>query len=118
MQANKHSFKPNNQHFQVLGMYLILTIIFSFLPESLMAQGVVGGLKNISKTVQLVVNVVFTIAIVIGLISVIIGFIGDNPNKIMRLVYLIVAVLLWFGFTFVFEQIKTDVGGNGGFNGN
>lgn len=107
-----------NQHLQTLGIYLILVTFFSLMPNALMAQGVVGGLKNISKTVQLVVNVVFTIAIVIGLISVIIGFISDNPNKIMRLVYLIVAVLLWFGFTFVFEQVKTDVGGQGGFNGN
>lgn len=107
-----------NQNLQVLGIYLILSTIFSVLPNEVMAQGVVGGLKNISKTVQLVVNVVFTIAIVLGLISVIIGFISDSPNKIMRLVYLIVAVLLWFGFTFVFEQIKTDVGGQGGFNSN
>jgi hypothetical protein len=112
------SFSVTNQHLQTLGIYLILFTFFSFMPHALMAQGVVGGLKNISKTVQLVVNVVFTIAIVIGLISVIIGFISDNPNKIMRLVYLIVAVLLWFGFTFVFEQVKTDVGGQGGFNGN
>jgi hypothetical protein len=97
---------------------LMLIVILLIIPEDLMAQGVVGGLKNISRTVQLVVNVVFTIAIVIGLISVIIGFISDNPNKIMRLVYLIVAVLLWFGFTFVFEQVKTDVGGQGGFDGN
>ena len=37
--------KPNNQYLQVIGTYLILTMIFTFLPESLMAQGVVGGLK-------------------------------------------------------------------------
>ena len=111
-------FSLTNQHLQTLAFYLILFTFFSFMPQAVMAHGVVGGLKNISKTVQLVVNVVFTIAIVIGLISVIIGFISDNPNQIMRFVYLIVAVLLSFGFTFVVEQVKTDVGGQGGFNGN
>ena len=105
-----------NQHLQIFALYFILSILLFLLPTDLMAQSVVNGLKNISKTVQSIVNVVFTIGISIGLIAVIISFISDNQHKVQRLIYLIIAVLLWFGFTFVFEQIQTDVGGTGGFS--
>ena len=113
--GRRSAFTPTNQHWQIFATYFILTAVLSLLPDELMAQAVVSGLKALSKTIESIVNVVFTIGITIGLIAVIIGFIADNPHKIQRLIYLIIAVLLWFGFTFVIEQIQTDVGGSGGF---
>ncbi|MEM6342965.1 MAG: hypothetical protein AAF927_03760 [Bacteroidota bacterium] len=58
-----------------------------------------GSLTSVKDWIVGIVNVVFVIVMVVGVIKVVGGFIQGNPNATRNLVYLIVAALVWFGFS-------------------
>ena len=64
------------------------------------------------------VNVLFPAALVFGLIYVVFGYISDEPNKHQRLIYLILAVAIWYGFSMIIGDIQSAFGGSGKIDSN
>lgn len=94
-------------------MQVVLILIVCLLPTLLSAQsGVEGTLTTIKDWVVAIVNIVFVIAIVVGIIRTIIAFISGNSNAVRYLVYLIIAVLVWFGFSVLIDDFS-GLGGIG-----
>jgi hypothetical protein len=79
------------------------TLLVLFLPFLSWAQatgtGLAGTLGSVKDWIVGIVNVVFVIVMVVGVIKVVGGFIQGNPNATRNLVYLIIAALVWFGFS-------------------
>jgi predicted tellurium resistance membrane protein TerC len=41
------------------------------------------------------------------------GYIADAPNKHQRIIYLIIAIIIWYGFSMLIGDIQGSLGGNG-----
>lgn len=77
-----------------------------------LAQGnVAGSLDQISEWIVIIGNIVFGIIVVIGLIRTITKFVKGDPDALISLFGLIVAVALWGGFQFIQDDIANFVGG-------
>ncbi|MEZ4850652.1 MAG: hypothetical protein R3B93_18960 [Bacteroidia bacterium] len=78
-------------------------ILLSFLflsPAFIFAQTAVeGALTTVRDLVVGAANIIFVILIVGGIIRTVAAFIGGNPNAVRYLIYLALAVLIWFGFS-------------------
>ncbi|MEL7531343.1 MAG: hypothetical protein AAFN10_08555 [Bacteroidota bacterium] len=81
----------------------ILSFLAFATPYFLMAQAtggnLAGSLTSVKDWIVSLVNVIFVIVMVVGVIKVVGAFIQGNPNATRNLVYLIVAALVWFGFS-------------------
>lgn len=95
----------------------ISTLIFTFailslLPLETFAQSAAGAQSIVKKFID-VINILFPAALVFGLIYAVFGYIADAPNKHQRLIYLIVGVAIWYGFSMIIGDIQSSFGGNG-----
>ena len=84
-----------------LGPILMLLLLLS--PELLFAQtagqGISATLTSVKDWIVAIANVVFVIVMVVGVIKVVGGFVQGNPNATRNLVFLVIAALVWFGFS-------------------
>lgn len=78
---------------------LVLFIVLFVLPTVLLGQDLENGLITVRDWVVAIVNVVFVIAIVIGIIRTVVLFISGNSGAVRSLIYLVIAVLIWFIFS-------------------
>ena len=79
-------------------------IAFSLmLPSLSLAQatgaGVSGALESVKDWIVAIANVLFVIVIVVGIIKTVTAFVQGSPTATRNLVLLIVAALVWFGFS-------------------
>lgn len=80
-----------------------------------MAQGgTAQALSTVQETIITIVQVVFSIILVIGLIRVVMKFINGAPDALSSLGWLVGGVILWFGFQFFKDDLVGSVGGEGG----
>ena len=81
----------------------ILTLLLLLSPELLFAQtagqGISATLTSVKDWIVAIANVVFVIVMVVGVIKVVSGFVQGNPNATRNLVFLVIAALVWFGFS-------------------
>lgn len=86
--------------------------LLNLVPLDVLAQSVAGAQSIVKKFID-VINILFPAALVFGLIYVVFGYIGDAPNKHQRLIYLILAVIVWYGFSMIIGDIQNSFGGSG-----
>jgi len=83
--------------------------------QQVMAQGgTAAALEGVQETIITIVQVVFSIILVIGLIRVVMKFINGAPDALSSLGWLVGGVILWFGFQFFKDDLVGTVGGEGG----
>ncbi|MFB9865671.1 hypothetical protein ACFFMH_20540 [Rufibacter immobilis] len=76
--------------------------------------GTAAALEGVQETILTIVQVVFSIILVIGLIRVVMKFINGAPDALSSLGWLVGGVILWFGFQFFKDDLVGTVGGEGG----
>ena len=91
---------------------IVAAMLLSFLPLETFAQSAAGAQSIVKKFID-VINILFPAALVFGLIYAVFGYVADAPNKHQRLVYLIIAVAVWYGFSMIIGDIQSAFGGNG-----
>jgi hypothetical protein len=96
---------------------IIVSMLLSFLPLETFAQSAAGAQSIVKKFID-VINILFPAALVFGLIYAVFGYIADAPNKHQRLVYLIIAVGVWYGFSMIIGDIQSSFGGSGKIDSN
>lgn len=69
------------------------------LPLMLEAQATQTTLQSVQTWVVDIVKILFVIGIVIGIIRTVISFLSGSPNAPRNLGYVIVAALIYFGFS-------------------
>ena len=87
-------------------------IAFSLmLPSLSLAQatgaGVSAALTGVKDWIVAIANVLFVIVIVIGIIKTVAAFVQGSPNATRNLVLLIVAALVWFGFSLLVADFSS-----------
>lgn len=78
------------------------------------AQSAQAALSGVQDTVVGIVQVVFAIALVIGLIRVVMKFVQGTPDALGSLGWLVGGVILWFGFQLFKNDLVGAVGGGQG----
>ncbi|KAA3435969.1 hypothetical protein [Rufibacter hautae] len=85
------------------------------LTNGAMAQGgTAAALEGVQETIITIVQVIFSIILVIGLIRVVMKFVNGAPDALSSLGWLVGGVILWFGFQFFKDDLVGTVGGEGG----
>jgi hypothetical protein len=98
--------------------FLFFTVLMVFLiPFDSLAQSAAGAQSIVKKFID-VINILFPAALVFGLIYTVIGYIADSPNKHQRLLYLIIGVAVWYGFSMIIGDIQSSFGGSGKIDSN
>ncbi len=108
-----------NKQFNLVPLSVaILGITFlSILPLETFAQSAAGAQSIVKKFID-VINILFPAALVFGLIYAVFGYIADAPNKHQRLIYLIIGVAIWYGFSMIIGDIQSSFGGSGRIDSN
>ena len=88
-----------------------LIIMLMLFNQLAMAQGTVGGITQMQSTIVQIVNIVFIIVIVLGLIRVIIKVVKSEPDWAGSVVGLLIALVLWGGFNTYKNEIFAWFGG-------
>lgn len=108
--ANGCTYNASNWEKRLMTTALALAIM-----QGAMAQGgTTAALSGIQETIITIVQVIFSILLVIGLIRVVMKFLNGNPDALSALGWLVGGVILWFGFQFFKDDLVGTVGGEGG----
>ncbi|SDY93061.1 hypothetical protein [Hymenobacter psychrophilus] len=73
-----------------------------------------GALEGVQETVVGIVQVIFAIILIIGLIRVVMKFVQGAPDALGSLGWLVGGVILWFGFQLFKDDLVGAVGGGEG----
>lgn len=76
--------------------------------------GAAAALSGVQETVVGIVQVIFAIVLVVGLIRVVMKFVQGAPDALGALGWLVGGVILWFGFQLFKDDLVSAVGGTGG----
>lgn len=76
--------------------------------------GAAAALSGVQETVVSIVQVIFAIVLVVGLIRVVMKFVQGAPDALGSLGWLVGGVILWFGFQLFKDDLVSAVGGTGG----
>ncbi len=76
--------------------------------------GAAAALSGVQETVVGIVQVIFAIVLIVGLIRVVMKFIQGAPDALGALGWLVGGVILWFGFQLFKDDLVSAVGGTGG----
>ncbi|KAA5539644.1 hypothetical protein [Adhaeribacter rhizoryzae] len=94
---------------------LMTTALGLAMMQQTMAQGgTAAALSGVQETIITIVQILFSIILVIGLIRVVMKFVNGNPDALSALGWLVGGVILWFGFQFFKDDLVGTVGGEGG----
>jgi len=86
----------------------------AYMHQAMAQGGTAAALEGVQETIITIVQVVFSIILVIGLIRVVMKFINGAPDALSSLGWLVGGVILWFGFQFFKDDLVGTVGGEGG----
>jgi type IV secretory pathway VirB2 component (pilin) len=100
-----------NARFQPLAMTILVIVLMISLPTY--AQSVSAGATSIVTKIINVINIIFPATLIFGVIYAVMGYIADAPNKHQRIIYLIIAIIIWYGFSMLIGDIQGSLGGNG-----
>ncbi|MGF7083011.1 hypothetical protein [Mucilaginibacter sp. UYCu711] len=88
---------------------LVLTLGLVFLANVVHAQQTAAQLNQFKTTFISIVNVIFLIGVVFGVVKVCLGFFGQHKEgALTNLLWLIVGIIVWGCFNYFFA----DFGGN------
>ena len=93
--------------------YALLTVL-ALSTSAARAQSAEAALTQVKEKVIGIVQVIFAIILIIGLIRVVMKFIQGSPDALGALGWLVGGVLLWFGFQLFKDDLVSAVGGSEG----
>lgn len=97
------------------GEKLMLAFFLATSPATVFAQGrAVGAMKNFASTVISMVQIAFIIVLAYGVFNVVRKFVTQDPGAFGSLATLLVGLLVWFGFNYFKDDIRSAMGGGDG----
>ncbi|MBJ6146329.1 hypothetical protein [Hymenobacter sp. BT559] len=93
---------------------LLTTLALSSGAAFAQGGGAAAALSGVQETVIGIVQVIFAIVLIVGLIRVVMKFIQGAPDALGALGWLIGGVILWFGFQLFKDDLVSAVGGGQG----
>lgn len=113
----KTSVLNNESALRKIRVLFLLGLAILVLTNPALAQGqTVAKLNTIKSTISLIVNVLFGIGMIYGLLKTVFAFIGQKEGGMMNLVWLSVAAIVWVGFNLFMRDVgitsATGIGGN------
>jgi hypothetical protein len=112
-----YSFLVNSRHYQPdpwEKRMMALALASSVIQQATAQGGTAAALHGVQETIITIVQIVFSIILVIGLIRVVMKFVNGTPDALSALGWLVGGVILWFGFQFFKDDLVGTVGGEGG----
>jgi len=97
-----HSFISKSPLFKAA----LLSSLFLLIPFMMQAQAVQTTLESVQTWVVDIVQILFVIGIVIGIIRTVISFLSGSPNAPRQLVYVVIAAFIYFGFAAVVGDLS------------
>lgn len=96
--------------------YALLTALALSNNSAFAAGGGAAGaaLSSVGQTVVSIVQVLFTIGLIIYLLVVVFKLMSKSPDAMGHAGYLAAAVILWFGFQLFKDDLVGLIGGNAG----
>ena len=91
-----------------------LLMVLALSTSAARAQSAEAALTQVKEKVIGIVQVIFAIILIIGLIRVVMKFIQGSPDALGSLGWLVGGVLLWFGFQLFKDDLVSAVGGSDG----
>ena len=88
-------------------------LFFLSVPVLVRGQGIFDGLVSARDWIIDIVNVIFAIVVVLGLIRVIAKFIKGDPDVASAALGLVLAVAIWGGFVYLQDDIFGFFGSEG-----
>lgn len=92
---------------------LLATLALASGPALAQTGGAAAALSGVQETVVGIVQVLFAIILVVGLIRVVMKFVQGAPDALGALGWLVGGVILWFGFQLFKDDLVSAVGGTG-----
>ena len=93
--------------------YALLTVL-ALSTGAAKAQSAEAALTQVKEKVIGIVQVIFAIILIIGLIRVVMKFVQGAPDALGALGWLVGGVILWFGFQLFKDDLVSAVGGSSG----
>ena len=93
--------------------YAMLTVM-ALSTGAAKAQSAEAALTQVKEKVIGIVQVIFAIILIIGLIRVVMKFVQGAPDALGALGWLVGGVILWFGFQLFKDDLVGAVGGSTG----
>ena len=93
---------------------MALALALSAARQAMAQGGTAAALEGVQETIITIVQIIFSIILVIGLIRVVMKFVNGTPDALSSLGWLVGGVILWFGFQFFKDDLVGTVGGEGG----
>ena len=93
--------------------YALLTVL-ALSTTAAKAQSAEAALTQVKEKVVGIVQVIFAIILIIGLIRVVMKFVQGAPDALGALGWLVGGVILWFGFQLFKDDLVSAVGGSTG----
>lgn len=93
--------------------YALLTVL-ALSTGGAKAQSAEAALTQVKEKVVGIVQVIFAIILIIGLIRVVMKFVQGAPDALGALGWLVGGVILWFGFQLFKDDLVGAVGGSTG----
>ena len=112
-----YSFLVNGRHYQPSPWekrMMASAMALSVAQQTMAQGGTAAALEGVQETIITIVQIVFSIILVIGLIRVVMKFVNGTPDALSALGWLVGGVILWFGFQFFKDDLVGTVGGEGG----
>jgi hypothetical protein len=112
-----YSFLVRGRHYQPSPWekrLMASVLALSAAQQSIAQGGTAAALEGVQETIITIVQIVFSIILVIGLIRVVMKFVNGTPDALSALGWLVGGVILWFGFQFFKDDLVGTVGGEGG----
>lgn len=112
----KTSVQINESTLRKLRVLCLLGLAILVLTNPVLAQGqTTAKLTTIKNTFSSIVNVLFAIGMLYGLIKTVLAFIGQKEGGMMNLLWLVVAAIVWVAFNLFMNDVgissATGIGG-------
>ena len=109
--AAGQSYQPSKMEKRA---YALLTTLALSNRAAFAQGGAAAALSGVQETVVSIVQVIFAIILIVGLIRVVMKFVQGAPDALGSLGWLVGGVILWFGFQLFKDDLVGAVGGGAG----
>jgi hypothetical protein len=107
-------YQPSKAEQRAAALLTTLALATSPARAQLGGGGAAAALEGVQETVVGIVQVIFAIVLIVGLIRVVMKFVQGAPDALGSLGWLVGGVILWFGFQLFKDDLVSAVGGGDG----
>ena len=112
--AAGQTYQPSQTEQRVAALLTTLALATSPARAQRGGGGAAAALEGVQETVVSIVQVIFAIVLIVGLIRVVMKFVQGAPDALGSLGWLVGGVILWFGFQLFKDDLVSAVGGGDG----